>query len=193
MSTDLMTPRQVADLLGVSPITVRQWANLGWLKAQRTAGRHRRFRRKDVDRLAAERGLRVSGSAPGRRRILVVEDDRQLAELIGEFLAGFADRVEVRFAFDGFEAGRQVESWTPDLILLDLMLPGMDGFDVCSRIRRGPEFAAVRIVAMTGYYTEENVRRVLEAGADLCLAKPFRRAEFVAALGLDATARVPVD
>jgi excisionase family DNA binding protein len=184
MPTSILTPREVAELLGVSPITVRHWANQGWIPALRTAGRHRRFRRADVDRFARERGLAEPRDAEARQRLLVVEDDRQLAAYLAEVLRDFARSVDVRFAFDGFEAGRQVASWLPDVVLLDLMLPGVDGFEVCRSLRRNPETAATRVVAMTGFHTAENVERVLQAGAECCLAKPFRRAALLDALGL---------
>jgi excisionase family DNA binding protein len=184
MPTDFLTPREVAELLGVSPITVRHWANQGWIPAQRTAGRHRRFHRADVDRFARERGLSDPGETTGLQRLLVVEDDRQLAAYLEEVLRDFAGRVDVRLAFDGFEAGRQVVSWLPDIVLLDLMLPGVDGFEVCRSLRSTPETAAARVVAMTGFHTDENVRRALQAGSECCLAKPFRRAALLDALGL---------
>lgn len=184
MTSDILTPREVAERLGVSPITVRHWANQGWLPVLRTAGRHRRFRKADVDRFARERGLAAPRDPAARLRLLVVEDDRQLAAYLAEVLIDFTHRVDVRFAFDGFEAGRQVASWLPDIVLLDLMLPGVDGFEVCDRLRRSPETAATRVVAMTGFHTDDNVRRVLQAGAERCLAKPFRRAALLDALGL---------
>ncbi|MCB1800823.1 MAG: response regulator [Gammaproteobacteria bacterium] len=190
MASTYLTPRQVAELMGVSPITVRQWANRGWLPVQKTTGGHRRFRRQDVERFSRKRGLPGLAASSCPRRLLVVEDDRRLAAYLAEVLGDFPSQVETRFAFDGFEAGRLVEAWQPDTVLLDLMLPGVDGFEVCRSIRSGSQSGSTQVVAMTGFYTEDNVDRILQAGAERCLAKPFRRAELLDALGLEPSSPV---
>jgi excisionase family DNA binding protein len=181
---ELLTPQKVARLLGVSPVTVRQWASQGWLKAQRTAGQHRRFDLDEVRRFARERGL-VLGDAPrNKSRVLIVEDDRQLVEYLIEMLGDFARLIEVRTAYDGFEAGRITASWHPDFILLDLMLPGIDGFELCKRFKRDADTAGIRVIAMTGFFSDANAVQIVEAGAERCLAKPFRRQELLDALEL---------
>lgn len=185
MAQELLTPQKVAELLGVSPVTVRQWASQGWLKAQRTAGRHRRFSIVEVRRFARERGLNLGGAGNDKSRLLVVEDDRQLVAYLAELLSDFSDVVEVRSVYDGFEAGRMTAVWQPDIMLLDLMLPGIDGFELCQRIKRDPDMARIRVIAMTGFFSDAHSQQIVEAGAEVCLAKPFRRQELVDALGLE--------
>jgi DNA-binding response OmpR family regulator len=92
-------------------------------------------------------------------------------------------------ANDGFEAGVKVESFRPHALVLDLMMPGMDGFEVCKRLRARATLNHIRIVAMTGSHTAENVTRILEAGANVCLAKPFDSEELLGALGLAGSVR----
>jgi CheY-like chemotaxis protein len=127
--------------------------------------------------------MQLADGIDRKTRLLVVEDDVQLVDYLSALFSDFADRLEIRCALDGFEAGRLTESWRPDIMLLDLMLPGIDGFELCARIKRDPATAAIRVVAMTGYPTPENVRRMIEVGAEHCLAKPFRRIELLDALG----------
>jgi excisionase family DNA binding protein len=184
MAERLLTPQVVAQLLGVSPVTLRQWAQQGWIQAHRTAGKHRRFSLQEVRRFAEERGIRLNTELVGPTRLLVVEDDRQLVNYLCALFDDFTGEVELRVAYDGFDAGRLIASWHPHAVLLDLMLPGIDGFDVCNRLKGDPATAPIKVVAMTGYHSPENVERALQAGAESCLAKPFRRAELLDALGL---------
>jgi len=184
MTERLLTPGEVAKMLGVSPVTVRQWAAQGWLKAHRTAGQHRRFREEDVREFAGSRGLTLALSERAAHRLLVVEDDPQLAEFVCAVLEEYGDRLEIQVADNGFAAGRKVESWQPDILLLDLMVPGIDGFTLCSQVKADPKTRLTRIVAMTGYFSTHNVRRILDAGAETCLSKPFSQKELLDALKL---------
>jgi signal transduction histidine kinase/CheY-like chemotaxis protein len=109
---------------------------------------------------------------PGKepRRILVVEDNRDAAESLGLFLelCGFG----VTLAYTGPEGLEAAKSMRPDIVLCDIGLPGMDGFQVAGALRRNPETAEVRLIAVTGYGQEEDRRRALAAGFDVHLVKP---------------------
>jgi CheY-like chemotaxis protein len=80
--------------------------------------------------------------------------------------------VTVKLASNGFDAGILVGSFHPGVIFLDLMMPGMNGFEVCRTIKSDPDNRDIRIIAMTGYYTDENKNRIVAEGAETCLAKP---------------------
>ena len=94
--------------------------------------------------------------------------------------------METEIARDGFEAGVKVESFRPHALVLDLMMPGIDGFEVCRRLRARPTLNHIRIVAVTGFPSTENVDRILAAGADACLEKPIDSERLLAELGLAA-------
>ena len=79
-----LTPREVADLLMVSPITVRQWAQKGWLEAQTTPGGHRRFLHRHVELFARNRGLTLNQGGDDSTRILIVDDDEQISGFLVE-------------------------------------------------------------------------------------------------------------
>ena len=171
-------------MLMVSPVTIRQWANRGWLKAQMTAGGHRRFSRRDVESFARQRDITLNLGEGEGIRVLIVEDDRQVAEFLAEVLSQRAREVATATAHDGFEAGQIASAFKPHVILLDLMMPGINGFEVCSRLKRDPATKMVEVIAMTSFYTAENVDRILSAGAKACLAKPLDVDRLILELGL---------
>ncbi|SMF93692.1 DNA binding domain-containing protein, excisionase family [Methylomagnum ishizawai] len=179
-----LTPYEVAELLMVAPVTVRAWAQKGLLHSMTTPGGHRRFLRDEVERFARENGVNLESRQARGLRVLVVDDDRQFAGYLNEFLEGLPEPVAVAVANDGFEAGCKVHTFRPDVILLDLMMPDLDGFKVCRQIKQDPATAAIRVVAITGYPTPENFRRSLDEGAVHCLGKPVDTVELLSALGL---------
>lgn len=168
----------------VSPVTVRQWAQKGWINAETTAGGHRRFLMPEVERFARERGLNLQFPANQNLSILIVDDNVELAGYLSELLGNLDRPIDIELASDGFEAGRKVESFKPDIVLLDLMMPGLDGFEVCKRLKAEPSTLAIRIIAMTGFYSQENIDRIIQAGAEICLAKPFKSEVLLDAIGL---------
>ncbi|NEX21901.1 response regulator [Thiorhodococcus mannitoliphagus] len=179
---DLLTPSQVAQFLGVSPVTVRIWARQGKLPAQTTPGGHRRFDAREIRDFARRHGMRLASESRALMRILIVEDDLQFAAFVNETLKTLEPAPEIETAYEGFEAGRRLQRFQPDLVLLDLMLPGVDGFAICQHLRNDPETAHIRVIAMTGYDSPENRARILDAGAEICLSKPFRAVELLAAV-----------
>ncbi len=180
-----MTPYEVAELLMVAPVTVRAWAQKGLLRSLATPGGHRRFRREDVERFARDNGVCLESRKSHGLRVLIVDDDRQFANFLNELLVGLPEPAITAMAHDGFEAGSKVYTFKPDVVLLDLMMPDLDGFRVCRQIKQDPATSAIRVVAITGYPTPENVRRSLDEGAACCLGKPVDAETLLDALGLD--------
>ena len=180
-----LTPNEVAELLLVNPVTVRQWAARGLLRSLTTPGGHRRFLLGDVEEFARSRGSTPAARTAGRPdRVLIVDDDIQLGLSVAETIGLRDPQIAIEIACDGFEAGAKVESFRPHVLLLDLMMPGIDGFEVCRRLRARPTLSHVRIVAMTGYPSSENIERIMRAGADACLPKPLDPERLLAELGL---------
>lgn len=177
---NLLTPTEAANRLMVSPITLRKWAEKGLIQTLVTLGGHRRYPLSEVERLLQRRG--PSSDAP--LKIMIVDDDLLLSSLLQDFLTSLNIPVMVEMANDGFEAGRRFSIFKPNIILLDLMMPGMDGFEVCRRIKSEPANAQIRVIAMTSFPSKENVRQILAAGAEACLPKPVENEELIAALRL---------
>ena len=113
-------------------------------------------------------------------RILIIEDEEDLLDIISDFLKDELRSAEVRKESNGFNAALQISAWSPDLILLDFMLPGMDGFEICKRIRENPQTKNIPIIGMTGLSNAENRQAVMKAGVTDFIGKPFRGAELIA-------------
>lgn len=173
-------------MLMVSPVTIEQWVSKGWLKSQVTAGGHRRFSQFHVETFAQQQDIALNLGNHTGLRILIVDDDRQAADFLTEYFSKHPEGVETDIAHDGFEAGQKASEFEPDVILLDLMMPGLNGFDVCNRLKSNPATATIDIIAMTGYHTPDNVDRILNAGAKACLAKPLDMAQLLRELGLSS-------
>ena len=140
---------------------------------------------RDVEEFARSRGSTPAPRNSGRpERGLNVDDDGQVGLFDSEIIRTRDPKVAIEIARDGFEAGVKVESFRPHALLLDLMMPGMDGFEVCRRLRARPTLNHVRIIAMTGFPSAENVERILSAGADACLPKPLDPERLLVELGL---------
>lgn len=182
---NLLTPAKVASLLGVSPITVRKWAQKGIIPAHVTAGGHRRFYYSEIEQFARAKGMTLHLKDNETKRILVVEDDRQFAMFVTEVIQGIDPDLEILNAYDGFDAGLKIQKFHPAIVVMDLMLPGMDGFSVCERLKMNPETKSMRVIAMTGHYSVENVKRILSLGATACLKKPFSSEELINVLALE--------
>jgi len=168
-----LTPAQVAQRLRVSPVTVRHWALNGKLSFVTTPGGHRRFLLEEVERFARQYGVDLQPSKPAGLRVLIVDDDPELGEMLTEFVTALDPDNEAALAHNGFEAGSLIHEFKPDLVLLDIMMPGLDGFAVCRRIKQNPQTRHIPVIAMTGKPSQQNIKAMFEAGADDCLAKPL--------------------
>jgi len=166
-----LSTMQVAEQCGVHYTTVRRWILEGNLPAYETPGGHLRVLDADVHAFLESRKLRGWRDLTGTLRVLVVDDDAAFRESATEFL-GRQPNMRVRQAADGFAAGRQVSEFQPHIVILDLLMAGMNGLDVCRNIKASPRSRQTRILVLTGYATTENIEKAKEGGADLCMAKP---------------------
>lgn len=111
------------------------------------------------------------------KKILIVDDDLNIQKLLTKMLSLYQYPAEA--ASDGFEAGLKVMEFKPDLIILDLFMPRMSGFEMCKRIKKNSATSHIKILIITGYDTQENKNRIMEAGADDYLAKPLKKEIFL--------------
>ena len=175
-----LTTGDVARHCQVSYETVMNWIKGGRLKAYATPGGHRRIPVADFSAFLEEYDMPPLAQRPARPRVLVVDDDPGLVEVIVEYFED-AGGFQLAAASDGFAAGIEVARFVPDLIILDLMMPYLDGFEVCRKVRSTPETADTRILVLTGFASEQNTQRALACGADHCMTKPVRMADLKAA------------
>ena len=182
---------EVARYCHVTADTIRKWAEAGRIQVFKTPGGHRRIRRDDLVRFLRENNIPLHEDLDDAGvKILVVDDEKAVISVIRRFLERAQTSFQIEVATDGYDAGLQVATYRPDVIFLDLRLPGIDGFEVCRRIKTNPELAGTHVIAMTGYYEGEVAQRVIELGAAMLLQKPFspddlRRA--LAKVGVEVT------
>jgi len=182
---DWVSTLEAAKLLGVCHMTVIRRFDAGDLKGYKVPGsRFRRIPKKDLVDFARRHEMPVpdfvtseENSAPrspaerNPRLALIVEDDSSMANLMERVLS--REGWEVRVARNGFDAGFMASSLLPSLILLDIMLPGIDGREACRQMRSDPRLANTRIMAVTALRDEKSKAEIFEAGVDAYLAKPF--------------------
>lgn len=175
----IFTTGEAAQICKVSQQTIIRCFDNGKLRGFRVPGsRFRRIPRAELLRFMRENGIPLNTLGEGRKRILVVDDDPQIVELLAETL-GRDGRFEVRSATTGYDAGMLTEAFRPDLIVLDFMLPDINGDIVCRRIREHDALNSTRIICISGVVNRDDVARLLDAGADEFIKKPFNIQSFV--------------
>lgn len=164
----------IAQMLNVDPGSVANWIDQNLLKAHRTPGGHRRVAVDDLIAFLKEHRMPVPADlAPSPVRILVVDDNEAITQLIARTIRAAHPEYEVVEAHDGFRAGTILATMRPDVVILDLRMPGMDGYEVCKLIKAQESTRQAEVLAMTAYPSEENVNRILECGARVCMHKPL--------------------
>jgi len=179
---DFYTIPEAAKICAVARSTMWQWVKSGNLKASVTFGGRYRILKDDLESFLVEKGVYHLPTSPSSKgRILIVDDDLTIQKLFKERLSLHGYDIEV--ASDGFEAGVKISEFKPGLVILDLFMPGMDGFEVCKRIKENPGAAHTKIIAITGYDSEENRDRIMAVGADGYLAKPVEMNDLLSNIG----------
>lgn len=165
---------EVAKYCHVTADTIRKWAEAGRINVFKTPGGHRRIRRDDLIRFLHENNIPIHSDLSDEGvKVLIVDDEKAVISVIRRFLEHSKTAFEVRVAMDGFEAGHHIGTFKPSVVFLDLRLPGIDGFEVCKRIKSSPETASTSIIAMTGHLAVDTNEKILSLGAESCLEKPF--------------------
>lgn len=172
-SERLLTTGEIAAHCRVSYETVNNWIKSGKLVAYVTPGRHHRIPLEGFRDFLQQHNWPPFAELPAPKpRVLVVDDDQRVLKGILRNLSRTGD-YELASAADGFEAGLQIAKFQPNLIILDLMMPRVDGFELCQRIKATPETHRIGVLVITGHSSEDNKQQALAAGADAYLTKPF--------------------
>ncbi len=172
---DTMTVFTASKYCNVSSKTIINWVDAGHIKAYKTVGGHRRIQKTDLEKFMERQGIPIprEDDDDGRKKILVVDDDLIIVESIVQCLEEDEYDYEVISASDGFEAGLQVNHFKPDLLILDIMMPDIKGYEVCKKIKSTKETAHIKIVVLSAYLDDEKFQQMKDNGADLCLSKPL--------------------
>src|SRR5882724_4221064 len=173
------TTGEAARICKVSQQTIIRCFDSGQLKGFRVPGsKFRRIPRDILYKFMKENGIPTDALESGKRKALVVDDDEELVELIRDHLESDG-RFEVRVATNGFDAGMMVKEYRPDLIVLDVMLPDINGKEVCHRVRADATLEDVRILCISGMIEEDKVQELRLSGADDFMHKPFDIEELI--------------
>lgn len=174
----------VARMLRVSPTTVLAWIDRGLVTAHRTPGGHRRVERGELLRFLRDSHLPIPPELAPVATLLLVDDDLTFLRSLERELKQRAPDLEVYTASDAVEALLLVGTARPQAVLLDAYMPGMNGVEVCRRLREAPATRGLLVLAVTGSPSPELAAEFLRAGAAACFAKPVDVAELLGRLGL---------
>ena len=172
---DILTVFKASKQCNVSPKTIINWIESGHITAYKTVGGHRRIKQSDLVAFMIKQGIPIPEDTPveERTRILVVDDDPIIVETIVQSLEEDEHDYEVISASDGFEAGIQVSHFKPHLLILDIMMPDIKGYEVCKKIKHDEETKDIKIIVLSAYLDEEKFKKMKEHGADVCFSKPL--------------------
>jgi excisionase family DNA binding protein len=175
---DLLTTGEAAEICKVSQQTIIRCFDAGRLEGFRIPGsKFRRIPRQSLIKFMKENNIPLDNLETGKRKVLVVDDDAEIIELISDVLVRDG-RFDIRTASSGYDAGILTEQFRPDLILLDYMLPDVNGNIVCQTIRKNPDFEEIKIIIVSGVIKQDEIDQLLKSGAEDFVRKPFNLDEF---------------
>jgi len=170
---DLFTTGEAAEICKVSQQTIIRCFDAGRLDGFRIPGsKFRRIPRQSLIKFMKENNIPLDALESGKKKILIVDDDPEIVELLVDVLVRDG-RFETRTASSGYDAGMLTQQLHPDLILLDYMLPDVNGNVVCHTIRKNPEFENVKIIIVSGVIKQDEIDQLLKSGAEDFIRKPF--------------------
>ncbi|HOJ67339.1 MAG: response regulator [Candidatus Hydrogenedentes bacterium] len=173
MKNRVFTTGEVAEICGVSADTVSRWFDLGQIDGYRLGpGGDRRIPYQSLRKFMLSHGIPLDRLEEGEQRILVVDDDPYYLDIIPSALANDENYVVIT-ASTGFDAGAMVVEHNPQLVILDIHLSDMDGRMVAERIKLRPETRNTRILGISGYIDDAEIRELSDFGFDDFLKKPF--------------------
>jgi len=187
---------EVANICGVVNQTAINWIKNGHLEAFTTPGGQYRVYAENLLSFLRDRNMKVpeelsaleTGDKPSdsnaitKQSLLIIDDDRELNGLIKDYLSRKIDNVEIFQAYDGFEAGKLISLKNPPLVILDIGLPGVDGFKLCQSIKTDPELLHTKVISISGLSSPDDAQKIMDKGADIFFPKPLNYQELAASV-----------
>ena len=172
-SKTVFTTGEAAKICKVSQQTIIRCFDNGSLKGFRVPGsRFRRIPRDQLFSFMRDNGIPTDALESGKRKVLIVDDDQELVELLTDVFDRDG-RFDIRTANNGFDAGMLVKEFRPDLVVLDVMLPDINGKEVCQRVRKDENLQSVKIICISGMVEQDKIAELKAAGANDFMHKPF--------------------
>ena len=176
---ELYTTGEAAEICNLSQQTIIRCFDSGRLRGFRIPGsKFRKIPRDSLLKFMKDNSIPMQNLRSGRKRLLIVDDDAEIVEMMMDVL-NRDGRFEVKTASTGYDAGIMTQRFRPDLILLDYMLPDVNGNIVCKTIRENPEFTNTRIIIISGVINQTEIDELLKSGAEAFMKKPFNITELI--------------
>lgn len=176
------TTSEVARYCAVTNDGVLKWIKSGKLRAFSTPGGHYRIASDDFRAFLGEYDIPIDEAffrgGEHERAVLVVDDEPDIREIVRRVLEEIDPGLKIEEASDGYEAGIKIGSLNPDLVIMDLRMPRVDGLSLCRSIRENPDTRGIKVLAITAFPEQDNIKKMYDAGADLCLIKPLQFEHF---------------
>jgi excisionase family DNA binding protein len=174
---ELYSTGEAAEICKVSQQTIIRCFDSGRLEGFRVPGsRFRRIPRDSLIKFMKQNNIPLDSVDSGKKKVLIVDDDAEIVELLVDVLNSNG-RFITRTAGSGYEAGIQTQQFLPDLILLDYMLPDVNGNIVCQTIKNNPQFENIKIIIISGVVKQDQIDMLLRSGAEDFIKKPFSLSE----------------
>ena len=171
-SPEYLVPQTAAQLLGVSPSQVTFWINNNELIADAVVDGCHRFLLETIKAFAQTKNIEWV-SKNNKIRLLIVDDEPLYTELLRDTLSMNYDELDIDVCFNGFAAGLKINSFNPNVVLLDVMMPAVDGLEVCEQIKQNPLLKHTRVIAMSGGIDDDMKKLLINKGAEAYFEKPI--------------------
>ena len=166
------TTFEAARICHVTHHSIKNWIKQGLIKASRTPGGHYRILEEDLNEFREKYDMFPEEKGREKPVVMVVDDEQDALDLIERVLSD--ENVDIVKVNNATEVGLKVAQLAPDLILLDFLMPEVNGFEVCKALRANEQTKDIPIMAVTCLTKEEDIERIFNVGADEYLAKPFK-------------------
>lgn len=172
---DYLTTGEAARILNCSRVTIFYWILNGKINAIRTAGGHYRIPKESIEKFLKPFKIESehTNKSQPKVKILVVDDEPHIVKTLVLFLKKTNPDFDVYGTTNSFEAGKLIITFKPHIAIIDIVMPGMNGFEIVEKIKSDPLTKNIKVIAITGYGTKENIEKIKKKGAILCILKPF--------------------
>jgi len=168
------TTFEISQICGVNPTTIQNWIKGKKLKAFQTPGGHRRVRREDLISFMREFGMPIPENIVSNPPLaMIVDDESDILDMLEDMLKSGEEEINVVRAQSGIAALLVIGEYKPDLLILDIMMPGMNGYEVCRKLKANAGTQNIKIIAISGDHDPAVQERIRDSGADLFFTKPL--------------------
>lgn len=173
------TTHDIAKFCDVYPSSVLHWINGGKLRTYQTDGGHHRVTREDLIDFLQRLNMRLPDELVARKRVLIVDDDVELAKIVARAFSRLPE-YEVETCGDGINALIRIGQQPPDLVILDIVIPKLDGIQVCRVLKSQPQTRGIKIIAVSGKKLPFSEKKLVDIKLDAFFRKPLDLRELVA-------------